>query len=257
MRILYLGNNWLGWQVLNWLVEQGDQVVGLVIHPPAKQKYTQEILSTAGLPDNCIFYAADLESRAKLGQLEALQPDIGLSVLFGYIVRSAFLQILPLGCLNLHPAFLPYSRGAYPNVWSIVDGTPAGVTMHYLDEGIDTGDIVAQCQVPTLPTDTGERLYRRLEEASLGLFKETWPLVRSDRVTRTVQDESRGTLHFLRDVEELDRIELDHHYPARRLIDVIRARTFPPYQGAYFECEGRRIYLRLQLLEEDELEESS
>jgi methionyl-tRNA formyltransferase len=257
MRILYLGNNWLGWQILKWLAEQGDHVVGLVIHAPARQKFVQEILAAASLPDDRVFCASDLTCKDTLDQIESLQPDIGLSVLFGHILRPSFLQIMPLGCLNLHPGLLPYNRGANPNVWSIVDGTPAGVTIHRIDEGIDTGDIVAQCRVPTKPTDTGQRLYRRLELASIELFQKTWPIVRSGQATCTPQDRSLGTVHYLRDVEELDRIDLECDYPARKLIDVIRARTFPPYRGAFFEFEGRRIYLRLQLLEEDELEEGN
>ena len=69
-----------------------------------------------------------------LEAIDALQPDIGLSILFDYILRSEFLELCPLGVVNLHPSYLPYNRGQYPNVWSIMDGTPAGVTLHYIDD---------------------------------------------------------------------------------------------------------------------------
>ena len=254
MRILYLGNNWLGWQVLEWLVEQGEEIVGLVVHPTGRQTYGEEILSTADLPQERVFSAGDLNSRNRLKEIQSLQPDVGLSVLFGYILRPSVVQILPMGCLNLHPALLPYNRGAHPNVWSIVEGTPAGVTLHYIDEGIDTGDIVAQHQVPTLPTDTGESLHHRLEQAAVKLFREAWPLVRTGRARQMQQDQQNGSHHLVRDVEDLDRIDLEEHYLGRELINILRARTFPPYRGAYFEHDGRRIYLRLQLLEEEDLD---
>jgi methionyl-tRNA formyltransferase len=254
MRILYLGNNRVGWQVLDWLVQQGEQIVGLVVHPPERQRYGGEIISTADLPAACVFYGDTLRAEQTLDRVRALQPDIGLSVFFGYIMVPSFLELFPLGCINLHPAFLPYNRGAYPNVWSIVEGTPAGATLHYVDTGVDTGNIIAQYQVPVHPTDTGERLYQRLEQACIELFRETWPLVRSGQAPRYPQDPHAGTLHRVRDVARLDAIDPDTKYTARELIDIIRARTFPPYPGAYFELEGKRVYLRLQLLSEEEME---
>jgi len=257
VRIVYLGNNWVGWQILRWLKEQNEEIVGLVIHPPSKQKYTKEILQVADLPSERVFDGSQLHNPELLAAIRKLAPDIGLSVLFDYILRREFLDIFPRGVINLHPALLPYNRGQYPNVWSIVEGTPAGVTLHYIDEGIDTGDIIAQKEVPVEPIDTGETLYRKLEKACVDLFKETWPLIRSGQAPRVPQRKGEGTYHRTSDVDKIDRIDLNRTYTARELIDIIRARTFPPYPGAYFEHQGRKIYLRLQLLYEDQLRESS
>lgn len=256
MRVLFLGNNWVGCQVLKWLKQQNEQIVGIVTHPPNRQKYGNEIISMAGLPAERVFWGNVLHQEQTLDRIEALRPDIGLSVFFGYILRPAFLGLFPQGCLNLHPAFLPHNRGAHPNVWSIVEQTPAGVTLHYIDEGVDTGDIVAQRQVPVQPTDTGKRLYQRLEHACVELFREAWPLVRLGQAPRFPQEKNAGTFHRAGDVEQLDAIDSERSYTARELIDIIRARTFSPYRGAYVECDGRRIFLRLQLLEENELTEN-
>ena len=255
MRILFLGNNWVGWQVVHWLQEQNEQVVGLVVHPPHKRKYGDEIIRSAQVSPAHIFDGSHLRQPEVLRTIKALRPDIGLSVLFGYILRPEFLDLFPAGVINLHPAYLPYNRGAYPNVWSIVERTPAGVTLHYVDAGVDTGDIIAQQQVPIEPVDTGEMLYRKLEQACVELLKKTWPLIRSRRALRIRQGKNEGTYHRTRDVERIDHIDLDRKYTARELIDVIRARTFPPYPGAYFIHEGRKVYLRLQLLYEEQLNE--
>jgi methionyl-tRNA formyltransferase len=255
VRVLYMGNGWVGWKVLEWLARQREHVVGLVVHPPAHRRYGDEILSAVDLPTCQVLQGDTLHQEDTLRQVEELQPDIGVSVFFGYILHRSFLRIPPGGCINLHPAFLPYNRGAYPNVWSIVEGTPAGATLHYIDEGVDTGDIIAQRRVPVLPTDTGERLYRRLERACVELFQETWSLVSSGHAPRVSQPEDRGTFHRVRDVEQIDAIDLERSYTARELIDIIRARTFPPYRGAFVERDGKRVYLRLQLLDEEELEE--
>jgi methionyl-tRNA formyltransferase len=255
MRILFLGNNWVGWQVVHWLREQNEQVVGLVIHPSHRRKYGDEIIISAQVNPAYIFDGLHLCQRQTLQAIKALRPDIGLSVLFGYILRPEFLNLFPAGVVNLHPACLPYNRGAYPNIWSIVEGTPAGATLHYIDAGVDTGDIIAQQQVLIEPVDTGETLYRKLERACVELFKETWPLIRSGLAPRTPQDKREGTCHCTSDVKRIDHIDLDRTYMARELIDVIRARTFPPYRGAYFMHGGRKVYLRLQLLSEEQLNE--
>lgn len=253
MRILFLGNNWVGWQVVRWLREHGEQIVGLVVHSPHKRKYGDEIIRSAQVSPAHIFDGAQLRQPEVLHAIKALHPDIGLSVLFDYILRPEFLDLCPAGVVNLHPSYLPYNRGQYPNVWSIVERTPAGVTLHYIDVGVDTGDIIAQRQVPIEPIDTGETLYRKLERACVELFEETWPLIRSGRAFRIPQNKQGGTCHRTWDVERIDRIDLDHTYTARELIDIIRARTFPPYKGAYFIVNGKRVYMQLQLMYEEDL----
>lgn len=255
MRILFLGNNWVGWQIVKWLKEQNEQIVGLVIHSLAKQKYADEIIESAQVNPECIFDGSRLRQPEVLEDIRNLKPDIGLSVLFGYILRPEFLNLFPSDVVNLHPAYLPYNRGAYPNVWSIVEGTPAGVTLHYIDVGIDTGDIIAQREILAEPTDTGETLYHKLEQACVELFKETWPLIRSGQAPRIPQSQEKGTYHRTHDVKQIDQIDLERTYTARELIDIIRARTFLSYPGAYFTYQERKVYLRLQLLYEEQLSE--
>jgi methionyl-tRNA formyltransferase len=252
MRIVYLGNNWVGWQVLKWLKERDEEIVGLIIHSPNKQKYVSEILQVAELPPSKIFDGSQLHKPEVTEAIRKLNPDIGLSVLFDYILKPEFQSTFPQGVVNLHPAYLPYNRGQYPNVWSIIEGTPSGVTLHYIDNRIDTGDIIAQKEVPVEPVDTGETLYRKLERASVELLQETWPLIKAGKAPRIPQSREAGTYHRTQDVGSIDEIELERTYRAHDLINIIRARTFPPYKGAYFKVNGKRIYMRLQLEYGDE-----
>ena len=164
MRILYFANNWVGWQVLEFLQARGEDIAGIAMHPPEKRKYGAEIEAAAGTV--CVVDGSRLNQPETLEIIRQLRPDIGVSVSFGYILRRALLDLLPAGCINLHPALLPYNRGAHPNIWSIIDRTPAGATLHYIDEGVDTGDIIAQRSVPADLADTGETLYLKLERAS-------------------------------------------------------------------------------------------
>ncbi len=257
MRILFLGNNWVGWQVVSWLKEQMGEIVGLVVHPPHRARYRDKIIESAGVDPEFIFDGSKLRQSDIITKVRELKPDIGVSALFGYILRPEFLRLFGSGCINIHPALLPYNRGAHSNVWSIVDETPAGVTIHYIDEGVDTGKVIAQERVQIEPVDTGETLYWKLELACVELFKKTWPLIYSGRATSVVQNPGKGTYHRVRDMENIDEIDLNRTYAAAELINILRSRTFPPYPGAYFLHEGKKVYLRLQLLYEDELDTES
>jgi methionyl-tRNA formyltransferase len=104
-------------------------------------------------------------------------------------------------------------------------------------------------------TDTGETLYRRLEKVAVELFKESWPVIREGKESRFSQSGLKGTYHTSKDVQKIDEIDLDGTYSARNLINIIRARTFPPYEAAYFRNGDKRVYMRIQLLYEDELED--
>jgi methionyl-tRNA formyltransferase len=253
MRIFFLGNNWLGWQTLKWLREGSDEIVGLAMHPEARLMYGNEIRKEVGNTNCLMVDGSRLKDAAVLEQVRKLEADIAVSVLFAYVVSADFIRLFRRGCINLHPALLPHNRGRFPNIWSIVEGTPAGVTLHYIDEGIDTGDVITQNEIEVEVTDTGETLYRRLESEGLQLFKAAWPSIREGTNARTRQAAGQGNYHRALDVEMIDEIDLEKSYRAEDLINLLRARTFPPYRGAYFVHEGRKIYLRLELKDEAEL----
>lgn len=252
MRIIFFGNNWVGWQTLKWLRKQPDPVVAIILHESARRKYGQQLLDEAGLDETCVFDAGTLETPETLARIDATSPDIGVSAYFGHILKPPVLGLLPRGCVNLHPALLPYNRGAYPNVWSIIDRTPAGATLHWIDPGVDTGDIIAQREIPVEATDTGETLHRKLERLSVDVFKDNWPSVVAGTAPRTRQLAGTGTGHRVRDVRQVDEIDLDKSYLARDLLDILRARTFPPHRGAHFRIGDRKIFVEVKLTYGDE-----
>lgn len=250
MRLVCFANNWLGWQALQWLTRQGEELLAVVMHPVGRAKCADEIRAAAADAGAVLIDGSQLREAGVAERIRGLKAEMGVSVLFGYILRQPVLQAFPKGCINLHPALLPFNRGAYPNVWSIVEKTPAGVTLHYLDKDVDTGDVIAQEEVPVLVSDTGTSLYQKLESAGLKLFQETWPTIRSGAAERKPQ-EGAGSFHRVRDVDRLDEIFLERSYRAEELLNIIRARTFPPHPGAYFRHNGRKVFVRVELCEEE------
>lgn len=211
---------------------------------------TSEIVSESGLPAELIFNGNQLGNPTVIQQLSELEPDCGVSAFFGYIIRRPIIDLFPHGIVNLHTSLLPQNRGSYPNVWTIVDRTPAGVTMHLVDEGVDTGPILAQASVKVSPNDTGKSLNAKLESAMIKLFRDNWQSFAQGNLEPVVQDENIATCHKAMDTNSIDEIDLSQNYVAGDLINILRARTFPPHRGAWFEVDGQKYFLKLEIEKE-------
>jgi methionyl-tRNA formyltransferase len=125
-----------------------------------------------------------------------------LVVSFGYrqIIRAPELEIRR--CINLHISFLPFNRGADPNVWAHLEGTPSGVSVHEIDAGIDTGPILAQRPFEFNEAETLRGTYARLHSGVQELFRENWPAIRDGSLVARRQV-GEGTCHRKRQFLEV------------------------------------------------------
>lgn len=141
-----------------------------------------------------------LQSSVPLGQLdlEELRPDWAVSYGYRHIIRQPELDRFHDRIINLHISLLPWNRGADPNLWSWIDDTPKGVTIHHVDAGIDTGDIIAQREVTFSGDETLAESYDLLHRAMRRLFREEWPTISSGRAGRHVQAPG-GSCHRVAD----------------------------------------------------------
>lgn len=179
--------------------------------------------------------------------------DLGVSWMYRKVLKPEHIKAVRLGIINNHPSYLPHGRGADPSVWSIANGEPAGVSMHWIDEGIDTGPIIAQREVASYSTDTWEDLYVRLAFGMFLLFSETWPLL--EECNFKVPGVKQGDDYPARrkiDVNNLDNLERSFGKGvARKFVNTLRARTFPGKPSAYItDDDGKKIYVRVTLEKE-------
>lgn len=123
--------------------------------------------------------------------LSALHPIISFG--YPYIIPS---HLISPGMFNLHISYLPYNRGASPNLWAWVDSTPHGITLHRLEAGVDTGGIVSQCLLPLSPTSTLRTSYIALIFAGHRLIDRLLPSLKRGNVPTTPQS-SGGSYHSL------------------------------------------------------------
>ena len=133
------------------------------------------------------------------GDSECLR-NIDFIVSYGYrhILKKDVLDKFLNKAINLHISLLPWNGGSDPNFWSFLENTPKGVTIHYLDYGIDTGDILAQQEVNYVPEDTLRTSYERLSKTIEDLFRKVWPNIRSGKQKSILQPKG-GAYHRLSD----------------------------------------------------------
>lgn len=148
---------------------------------------------------NVFFYSG----RLLYDQVENMKPDIIISYNYNYIIKKEIIDLMRGNIINLHISLLPYNKGASPNFWSFIDDTPKGVTIHYVDEGIDTGDIIAQKELFFDETcETFESTYNKLNSSIKELLYEKWKDIIDKKIVPIAQNEN-GSCHNIRDLNEL------------------------------------------------------
>jgi methionyl-tRNA formyltransferase len=163
--------------------------------------FHRKVLVLSPYPEGLLPAIAATGDRAEGAEVIAGRPD--WVVMFGHrhIIREPWLSALPGHLVNLHISYLPWGRGADPNLWAWVDGEPHGVTLHHVDAGLDTGDIIAQRRVTMDQGETLASSYQRLRKAAEVLFAEAWPDLRNGYAARTPQPKGQGSCHRLADRE--------------------------------------------------------
>ena len=250
-KIAYAGDREISVWVLKFIIEQGVKPAALMIPEENRATHAQELIALCNhLNDSRILRGDQFRKGYGVNLLKELRLDYIMCVHFPYIIPKEVLGIPKHGVVNLHPAYLPYNRGWHTPSWAIWEGTPYGATLHFMDEGIDTGDIIHQKQIEILPDDTADKLYKRVKKLEFEVFREAWPAMVSGTYSRKPQPLREGTLHKKKDIISLQFVELDKQVKVGHLTKLLRALTTNDInEGAYFEVSGKRYRMQLYVAE--------
>lgn len=127
--------------------------------------------------------------------------DFLISYRYRYILKKEVLDHFPHRAINLHISLLPWNKGSDPNLWSFLENTPKGVTIHYIDSGLDTGDIIAQKELHLSSDETLKSSYEKLSDAIETLFMSVWLDIRNGNISSFPQP-SGGSYHRKVDKEK-------------------------------------------------------
>jgi methionyl-tRNA formyltransferase len=165
-------------------------------------------------------FVIETENPIDTGYLQENSIDFMVSYRYRYIIKKPIIEYVRGDIINLHISFLPWNRGADPNLWSFLEDTPKGVTIHYVDEGLDTGDIIAQSEVFFDPAvETLATTYQTLSDKIVKLFKKHWPSIMRGEVQRKYQP-TVGSFHRLKDKKKFEYLLLERGWdtPVKKLI---------------------------------------
>lgn len=169
MKILFLTNNDITKPLIDWLMnEEKEEVI------VCDKKLTLDLLKT-------------------------IHPDFIISYNYRYIIKEDIINELEDKIINLHSSFLPWNKGADPNLWSFIEDTPKGVTIHKIDKGIDTGDIIVQKELYfDESTETLSSTYIKLHHAMQELLKSNWNNIKSSNI-KSFKHDYPGSVHYIKD----------------------------------------------------------
>lgn len=161
MRVLFAGGKDIGCGCLEYRIrESQSEVVGVFINrgsDTAKNRWYRSVAEIALAHHIPVFAPRSINSAQMIDIIRDLAPDMIVVVYYDQILKREVIDIPPHGCVNLHMALAEEYRGCYPTTWALINGEErTGVTLHYIDEGIDTGDIIAQREVKIHQGKRGE-----------------------------------------------------------------------------------------------------
>lgn len=243
-KLAYAANRLIGLRGLELLLEAGWQPEILMLPGADRAEFANEM-------KELVPGAEVMEGRAfretGVDVLASSELDYILSVHFPYIIPPAVLKIPRTGTLNLHPAYLPFNRGSNTPTWAIVDGNPYGATLHWVDEGLDTGEVALQKGLDVRPDDTAHSLYQRVLQLELELLHEALPLLFSRTLPRVPQA-GRGSCHLKEELRTMQRLELTEFRQVGDVLKFLRALTTKDWdEAAYFEIDGNTYSVRVEM----------
>ncbi len=249
MRLVFCGTPQFAVPTLKALLRAGHDIQLVVTQPDRPSGRGMQLIAP---PVKCVALDASLalvqpekiKNNLKFrAQLEAVQPDAIVVVAYGRIIPKWMLDLPKHGNLNLHASLLPRYRGAAPIQWAVANGEPAtGATTMRIDEGLDTGDMLLQRELPLAPDQTAEDIFPLLAEMGAPLMVETLEGLAAGTIAPKKQDDTQATLAPILKREDG---QVDFARPAMEIYN--RWRGFQPWPGAYTYFRGRKLVLHRML----------
>ena len=169
MKVLFATNNEITKPLYQWLKQQAGEEVTLYSEKPI------------------------------LTFVKELSPDIFVSYNYKYIISEEIITLMDGKIVNLHISFLPWNRGADPNLWSFLENTPKGVTIHLIDKDVDTGNILLQKRFELNErVETLESSYKKLHDEIQKLFIVNWTRIKNFQISPSLQP-GQGSCHYKKD----------------------------------------------------------
>ena len=234
MKILFMGTPDFAVYSLKALCDRGGDEITVVTQPdkPKGRKYVltpPEVKVFAEERGLSVYQPTSLKGEDFAELLRSIDPEIIIVAAYGKILPPSVINYPKYGCINVHGSLLPRYRGAAPIQRALIDGeSETGITIMYMNEGLDTGDMLAKATVKITDEDNFESLFDKMANAGAELLVETLPKIIDGSIVPEKQDDSFAT--YAAKIEK-DDCKVDFGLPARELFNKIRGLS--PFPLAY------------------------
>jgi len=241
-RIVFFGTPAFAIPSLERLLQGSDEIVAVVTQPDrergrGRKKSPSPVKELALQHRIPLFQPEKVKESSFVEAMRDLKPDLFVVVAFGQILPKSLLEIPKYGAVNVHGSLLPQYRGAAPIAWAILRGeTKTGITTMLMDEGMDTGNILMQEEIPIKKEDTGETLQEKLSSLGARVLMETVARMKEGCLSPSPQDDSKAT--YAPPLKKEDG-QIDWKRSAEEIH--LKIRAFNPWPGAFTGWENRLL----------------
>ncbi len=259
LRIVFMGTPEFAKKSLEELIENKYNVVGVFCQPdrPAGRgmKLTKPPVKVLAEENNIPVYQPEKikNNNEVITILNDLNPNLIIVVAYGKILPASILNLPKYGCINVHGSLLPKYRGAAPIQWSIINGdTETGITTMYMDEGMDTGDMIYKVELPIENDDNYETLHDKM--AILGSVILNKTLVKLVELNGNLPREKQEGEYTIAPMINKDTMKIDFRKNGKQIVDLVRGLS--PVPTAWCSLDEDRIYkvYGAEYVTEEELE---
>lgn len=243
LKILFMGTPDFAQESLKSIYDAGFEIIGVVTNPDKPKgrgmKLAYSPVKEYALEKNLkIYQPIKIRNNTEfLDEIRTLAPDVICVVAYGKILPKEILEIPKLGCINVHGSLLPKYRGAAPIQWAVLNGEKiTGITTMYMDEGMDTGDMILKEEVEIGPEETTGDLWQKLTKIGGEILVKTLKLIEEGKAPREKQTEEATLAPMLN--KEMALIDWENS-DANKIHNLIRGLN--PIMGAYSYIDGKKI----------------
>ena len=243
LKILFMGTPDFAQESLKSIYDAGFEIIGVVTNPDKPKgrgmKLAYSPVKEYALEKNLkIYQPIKIRNNTEfLDEIRALAPDVICVVAYGKILPKEILEIPKLGCINIHGSLLPKYRGAAPIQWAVLNGDKTtGITTMYMNEGMDTGDMILKEEVEIGPEETTGDLWQKLSKIGGEILVKTLKLIEEGKAPREKQTEEATLAPMLN--KEMALIDWENS-DANKIHNLIRGLN--PIMGAYSYIDGKKI----------------
>lgn len=243
LKILFMGTPDFAQESLKSIYDAGFEIIGVVTNPDKPKgrgmKLAYSPVKEYALEKNLkIYQPIKIKNNTEfLDEIKTLAPDVICVVAYGKILPKEILEIPKLGCINVHGSLLPKYRGAAPIQWAVLNGDKTtGITTMYMNEGMDTGDMILKEEVEIGPEETTGDLWQKLSKIGGEILVKTLKLIEEGKAPREKQTEEATLAPMLN--KEMALIDWENS-DANKIHNLIRGLN--PIMGAYSYIDGKKI----------------